>query len=371
MRILHLIYDDIHNPWLGGGGAAGTRYIAQFAAKKDYHTTILCGSYPGSKDTDTSSCRIIHLGRAYTYLMSRITFTLFSLIYLFRNVSKYDLIIDDVSIFSPTFSFLFKKRVPVIANIRNIFGKNVYSKFSFAGIIPAIIEKLTLNCYDHYIVVAPYMKKYVNSKANRFVVPNGLDFSEISSPAYNEKGRYLAFLGRIEIYQKGLDVLIGAIKIIAPLLRKNGYSFSFAGSGKDAHTLNKMLHENELSDICRLHGRVVGKDKYKFLKESLLTVCPSRYEAMPRVPLESQACGTPVIATDIPAFSFVVDKDETGFLVETGNVDQLAEKISLLLTDSELRETMAKKAYSFSKKFDRRIFLKQRIQIYDSIALNR
>ncbi|MFP4162454.1 MAG: glycosyltransferase family 4 protein [Chitinispirillaceae bacterium] len=371
MRILHLIYDDIHNPWLGGGGAAGTRFIAEYAAQKNHHTTIVCGAYPGAENSCSSNCEILHLGKAYSYLISRITFTITTFLFLLRNASKFDLIVDDVSIFSPTFSFLFKKRTPVISNIRNIFGKNVHSKLSVAGIIPAVFEKLVLNRYDNYIVVAPYMKRYVNQKSHCHVIVNGLDFNEIPTPVRDKKGTYLSFLGRIEIYQKGLDTLIEALKKIAPLLRKQKYSFLFAGGGKDAALLKKIVEKNDLSDICRLRGRLVGDEKYEFLKKSLVTVCPSRYEAMPRVPLESQACGTPVIATDIPAFSFVIDKNETGFLIETGNADQLSDKITLFLNDPELRRRMAKKAYSFSKKFDRRIFLEQRMQVYDSISSNR
>ena len=47
MKILHTIYDDPSNPWLGGGGAFRTFEISKRLTDK-HDITILCGRYPGS-----------------------------------------------------------------------------------------------------------------------------------------------------------------------------------------------------------------------------------------------------------------------------------------------------------------------------------
>ena len=50
MKILHLIYDDVENPWIGGGGAYRTREIYQRLSRWGHDCTVLCGNYPGAKD---------------------------------------------------------------------------------------------------------------------------------------------------------------------------------------------------------------------------------------------------------------------------------------------------------------------------------
>ena len=52
MRILHLIYDDIGNPWLGGGGAVRTLEINRRLAARGHQVIVLCGAYPGAPPSD-------------------------------------------------------------------------------------------------------------------------------------------------------------------------------------------------------------------------------------------------------------------------------------------------------------------------------
>jgi glycosyltransferase involved in cell wall biosynthesis len=59
--------------------------------------------------------------------------------------------------------------------------------------------------------------------------------------------------------------------------------------------------------------------------------------------IEAMACGKPVVASRCGAIPEIVIDNETGFLVEPGNINELTEKISLLISDNKLRETMGYK----------------------------
>ena len=59
-----------------------------------------------------------------------------------------------------------------------------------------------------------------------------------------------------------------------------------------------------------------------------------RTEAFGLVLLEALACGTPVVASRLPGVRTLVDDGRTGYLVEPGNVDELAERIGRCISES-------------------------------------
>ncbi|MBD3346453.1 MAG: glycosyltransferase [Chitinivibrionales bacterium] len=368
MKILHLIYDHPQNPWLGGGGAKGTLAIAQYMEQNGHTTTIICGKFKSDDPLlQTGHIQYKKVGWGINYLISRISYTIGSFLYVWRNLKKYNLIVDDTSPFSPTFSFLFSQRVPVIATIRNVFGSHVLKKGIITGIPAFISEFMILRAYSCYIVVSPYMKDSIPRRKTCEIIPNGINFAEIPSHLPAKKS-YIAFLGRIEIYQKGLDIALRALGDLKQLLQRNDIICKFAGSGKDSNKFQSLIKEQELTHVCEYIGRLEGEDKYLFLAQALFIIAPSRFEAMPRVPLEAQACGTPVIASSIPSFKYVIKADESGILIKPESTDELKNAIINLIENTEKRMLYSNGALEHSKLFDRDVFMKQRLELYTKIS---
>jgi len=73
-------------------------------------------------------------------------------------------------------------------------------------------------------------------------------------------------------------------------------------------------------------------------------VIPSLTEGLPYVLLEAMALGIPVVATTVGDIPKLIDDGRTGYLVAPGEVDQLAEKMSLFMEDPVVAEQMAKRA---------------------------
>src|SRR5207237_8126719 len=71
-------------------------------------------------------------------------------------------------------------------------------------------------------------------------------------------------------------------------------------------------------------------------------VLPSGNEGTPVSAIEALASGRPVVATRVGGVPDVVRDGEDGFLVEPGDVEQLAERLALLPRDPELRERMGR-----------------------------
>ena len=69
-------------------------------------------------------------------------------------------------------------------------------------------------------------------------------------------------------------------------------------------------------------------------------ILPSRYEGMPNALLEAMASGKANVATAVNGAPELVRDGETGFLIESENVEQLFEKIEIILLNDELRKSM-------------------------------
>ena len=82
MRITHLIYDDLGNPWLGGGGAVRAREIYRRLAPR-HQITLICGAYPGAPSEErVDGIRILRVGSQRSYALSRLTYALSALRHL-------------------------------------------------------------------------------------------------------------------------------------------------------------------------------------------------------------------------------------------------------------------------------------------------
>src|SRR4051812_43171588 len=76
MRILHIIYDDISNPWLGGGGATRTLEIYSRIAAEGHKVLVVCGKYPGSPNKENRrGVSYRRVGLSQSYISSRLGLT--------------------------------------------------------------------------------------------------------------------------------------------------------------------------------------------------------------------------------------------------------------------------------------------------------
>lgn len=74
-------------------------------------------------------------------------------------------------------------------------------------------------------------------------------------------------------------------------------------------------------------------------------------EAFGLVALEAQACGKPVIASDLPGLRTVVLQNETGILVKAGSVEDLAQGLYRVLSDNAFRARLSENAIAHARKF--------------------
>lgn len=106
----------------------------------------------------------------------------------------------------------------------------------------------------------------------------------------------------------------------------------------------------------------------EILSQAYVVVLPSYREGMPKVLLEAQALGRPVVTTDVPGCRDAIKPNETGFLVPVKDAESLAQAIKKLLDDPDISQIMGHAARNFAvKNFDLRNVISTHLDIYQSL----
>jgi len=113
------------------------------------------------------------------------------------------------------------------------------------------------------------------------------------------------------------------------------------GSGKQKDELQELVEKLKLNDVVIFEGNKPKAHVLKALKNAHCTVVPSRSEAFGYVVIEGMSVGTCVIGANNTGIKETIIDNETGLLFETGNHTNLAEKLKMVLLDSDFRNQLA------------------------------
>jgi glycosyltransferase involved in cell wall biosynthesis len=336
LNILHLIYDHIHNPWLGGGGAIRAYEIYRRLSAR-HKVTIVCGKYPGSGNYEEGNLNFHFVGTGMNnYPVSTFSFAFFANKYVKKHCNHYDAVIEDFAPWNPLFTSTLKGS-PVL-QIQNYLGKEILRKYSILGVPFYLIEKYYPLKFRNTVVVNESLAARYRLFRS-YTIGNGIGDDLLRSYVPFD-GDYIGYMGRIDIHQKGLDILSGALVNVAA-------KFKIAGDGRDRDKFLKILKGKGNAEWV---GKVKGEEKRKFLSKASFIVVPSRFEGQGIVVLEAAACGKPVIVSDIPELRYAVDAG-FGISFKAGDSADLAEKMRYLIQNPEQRKDMGLKARAYAGRF--------------------
>lgn len=152
--------------------------------------------------------------------------------------------------------------------------------------------------------------------------------------------KVLLTVGRLAASErlKGVDEVIQALPKITGAVPDAVYVI--VGDGDDRARLEELVTKNNLSDRVVFAGLVSDEELIGFYKKCDLFLMPSRQEGFGIVFLEAMAFKKPVIGGNHGGTPEVIVENETGFLVQHGDVDALADRIIRLLRDPDLCRRM-------------------------------
>lgn len=208
-------------------------------------------------------------------------------------------------------------------------------------------DKYIEDCVDAFLCVSSGIKKrmleefdVISSKV--YYAPVPLKHLEIEDIVGQEldKPLKICFGARLVKAQKRVDYIIPLIRRLED--RGINYRFYIAGDGEYFSIIQEYVVEHNLSDKIFLLGKVKPEKMSEFWKDKEIIISLSDSEGMGLSILEAMSCGVMPIVTDTAGIrEFVVD-DYNGYVVDFGDVDEIASKIEQLEKDKE-------KIYQFRK----------------------
>jgi glycosyltransferase involved in cell wall biosynthesis len=166
-------------------------------------------------------------------------------------------------------------------------------------------------------------------------IPNFVDV-DVYKPT-NEHNGYFVYCGRL-IEEKGLKTLLRAMRFV-----KTG-KLLLVGAGPQRQELESFAQEHKLQNV-EFTGYLTGEALQDAVRGAMFAVLPSEwYENNPISILETFALGKPVIAANIGGIPEMITDGQEGLLFQSGSAEDLAEKITRLLTHAEECTVMGREA---------------------------
>lgn len=337
-RVTLSIYDHVGNPHYGGGGALVVAHVARRLAA-EHEVTVFCGSYRGCTPGVSAGVRYRFLPVGWAGARGgQVLFQL--LLPLVALVHRTDLWIESLTPPASVSLVPLAARAPVLALVQMLCGADMQRRYRLPF---EAIERRGLRLYRNFIVLNDIDAELVRaaSPGSRVeVIPNGVDIPDIpdiSEAATADVEGPILYLGRVDVRQKGLDLLLAAV-VDEPTVR-----LDIAGSGTpvEMNRLRSLIPPSAAPRI-RLLRRVEGERKEGLLRDCLFAVVPSRYETFCLTALEAMSYGKPVVHFDLDRLSWI--GPGSGIAVPAFDVAALRTAILDLLVDTQRRADLGRGA---------------------------
>ncbi|MDO8473598.1 MAG: glycosyltransferase [Dehalococcoidia bacterium] len=217
------------------------------------------------------------------------------------------------------------------------------------------------------------------TEANRIsVVPGGIDLGVFrrhnrdnarKALGLDTDERIVLYVGRMEPL-KGVDILIKALAQMSGVERLR--CLAVGGNSNDDGEVAELRNLAESAGVASrmtFLGPVEHEKLPLYYSAAEVTAVPSRYESFGLVALESLACGTPVVASDVGGLPTIVRDGHNGLLVPRFEPSGFAASLSRVLLDSSLRNCLSARATATTGEFSWGGIVPRILDLYREMAL--
>ena len=369
MRILIFNWQDISHPLSGGAEVHLHETYSRIAAMGN-DITLFCSSYKEAKPhEEMNGIKIIREGGRFlfNFVVMKKYFTTF-------KRQKFDLIVDDLNkipFYTPSYV-----QEPILGEVHHLLGTSVFKEtiFPFAFYV-YLAERAALPMYKkiHFMVHSPSThKEFLSFGFNPEKVHHvhyGVNHQLFRRLSIEKSTAPLVgALGRLKKY-KSFDHLIEAFAIVKKEIPEA--KLVIVGDGDDKPRLVELTNALGLNDTVTFTGFVSEQEKVEWLNKMHVAVNTSAKEGWGLTATEANACGTTTVSSNVQGLRDAVIDEQTGLLYEYGNREKLAEKIILLLRDTNLRERLQNNALQRSREFDWQIGAEKTMEVIERVVKER
>jgi glycosyltransferase involved in cell wall biosynthesis len=223
---------------------------------------------------------------------------------------------------------------PVIGVVQWLFAEQKASEYRLPF---HLVERIGLSSHRNLVAVSDDLGAELqrrNPRAQVSVIQNGLPEEAFLTQERARKN--ILYLGRLEIAQKGVDLLL---QIFSSIADSTGRTLTIAGSGPDEERIRGLANSLGIADRVVFAGHIAPADRFELLASAEVVAMPSRYETFGMVAAEALAVGTPVVAFDIPCLRSILSPS-SGVLVPAFDTEAFAGALVRVLDDGWLRDRL-------------------------------
>ncbi|GAA0464837.1 glycosyltransferase family 4 protein [Streptomyces sp. NPDC046215] len=337
-----------------GGVQFHIRDLAEHLIRQGHEVSVLA---PADDETPLPPF-VVSAGRAvpvpYNGSVARLNFGFLSAARVRRWLHDNDF--DVIHIHEPTSPSLgllacWAAQGPIVATFHT---SNPRSRAMIAAypILQPALEKISAR-----IAVSEYARRTLveHLGGDAVVIPNGVDvgFFARAEPRKEWQGTpgsgTIGFIGRIDEPRKGLPVLMRALPKI--LAERPGTRLLVAGRGDEEEAVASL--PAAMRDRVEFLGMVSDEDKARLLRSVDVYVAPNTGgESFGIILVEALSAGAPVLASDLDAFTQVLDQGAAGELFANEDADALAAAALRLLGDPAHRAALSERGSAHVRRFD-------------------
>lgn len=205
--------------------------------------------------------------------------------------------------------------------------------------------------------------------SEKFIGTNGIAIPKTKKELFSENEKIIVYIGRLDYYHKGLDLMIEAIKIKKEYFQEKKCKFYIYGPDYQNRRENakRLIEENGVESLVYLLDAVRDKEKEDILLGTDIFIQTSRSEGMPLGILEALSYGVPCLITKGTNMGEYVETYNAGWVAET-NADSIAEQLQWAVAEEgEYLEKSKNAVRLIQEEFEWDAIAKDTVKIYESI----
>jgi glycosyltransferase involved in cell wall biosynthesis len=325
-RLLIVNWQDIRNPE-AGGAEIHLHEVARRLVRDGWYCALYSHAFPGAPAEETiDGVRIHRIGR-------RRMFNFVAGAGIRRWCRRHDaeVVLDDYN--KIPFLLPLLAPVPVVAQVHHLFGRVLFQQTTLPSALYVLaFEKLMPLVYRRTRILTGSESSRQELLARGClrveIAPEGVDLEHHRPMPGVRRSNLVLYVGRIKRYKR-LDFLLD----VALRVRESvsDLELLIAGRGDDLDRLRALARDRGMTPWTRFLGFVDEAEKVRLYREATVVVNPSLKEGWGLSSIEANACGTPVVACDVPGLRDSVRHGETGYLAPSGDVQQFADAVDRVL----------------------------------------
>lgn len=378
------LFSEEYPPFMFGGIASVCHDLAYALSRKGVPTTVFCGrAEKMTIEHVNSHLKIVRLPcfdfpPRFIWFQAQ-NFTLFSR--LLRNYSVIHIVNPEAGASIAYFGK--KSHKKVVTSIHGVYlyalKKYLSSPFGcwtikdtgyplFTFPMNTLSYGVCLKYSDHVAVcsrstLAELKSIYPKLEMSKVsVIPNGINMEAFNETSDSQDCLSVISYSRL-MWVKGLNYLITAVAQLTGQFP--GLRVKIFGDGPFKDRLKAMISNLRLNENVDLRSFLPRHELFKEIRRSNFVVLPSLQEAQPISFLEAMACKKPVIAFDFPFSRELIRNMFNGLLARPADVEDLADKMRLVLADHELSTRLGQNGYEYVKeRHDWNTIVEKYIELY-------